>query len=102
MHWLGIDIAEASQPIEQLHDEDWHLRSNQERATVVAFWDSRRKYLRQQIAEAGTAISSVRFSESFTNAGAGPVYAVRTFPPHGPRTYEIDPHELSQIFGEDT
>ncbi len=27
---------------------------------------------------------------------------MRTFPPHGPSTYEIDPHELSQIFGDDT
>ena len=84
MHWLGIDMAEASQPIEQLHDEDWHIRSDRERASAISFWDARRQYLRQQIAEASTAIPSIRFSESFTSTGVGPVYAVRAFPPHGP------------------
>ena len=100
--------AEASQPSEQLQEEDWHLWSDEGRATATKFWDTRHDSLRLQIAEVADALSSLSFSDSFKNTGAGPVYAVRAFPPHGPsrseriQLYEIDPPELSRIIGDDT
>ena len=81
-----------------------NLRSDKDRAGAIAFWDSRRKYLRQQVAEASTAIPSVRFSESFKKTGVGPVYT-RAFSQDGTTSkkfYEVPPHDLAQIFGDDT
>ena len=104
MHWLGIDMAEASQPIELLHADDWHERNEQERANAISFWDTRREHLRRRVAEESTEIPSLRFSESFKKTGVGSVYA-RAFSPNGTNSkqfYEIPSHQLANIFGDDT
>ena len=103
MHWLGIDMAEASQPIELLQ-EDWDDMNAWQRTAATKFWDTRRKHLRRRVAEESTEIPSLRFSESFKKTGVGPVYTY-AFSPDGTSSeqfHEIPPHQLANIFGEDT
>ena len=105
---LGIDAAEASLPPCELMPEDWDDMSKWQRATATNFWTARRHCLRNQIAEAVEAISSLSFSDSFKYSGTGPVYAVRAVPTHSPsgkmrnQFYKIDPADLSRIIGDDT